>query len=136
MLTNPVSTLTQGTRLAFRFLGVYPGGYHTLDWVITGSVIVGVARTFSPSPTTMILSSATPRLFANCRSSSSRRPAKPGAAKPAAAEDRLLAGARPASERVPRCDRVTRARVRQRGRHFAGQAMTLAQRQKHDRPLG
>jgi hypothetical protein len=30
----PLVTLYQGTREAFRFIGVYPGGYHLLDWLI------------------------------------------------------------------------------------------------------
>jgi hypothetical protein len=30
----PVGTLVAGTREAFRFPGVYPGGYHMLDWFV------------------------------------------------------------------------------------------------------
>jgi mannosyltransferase PIG-V len=30
----PLSTLVRGTTEAFRFIGVYPGGYHLLDWLI------------------------------------------------------------------------------------------------------
>lgn len=30
----PLSTLVRGTAEAFRFVGVYPGGYHLLDWLI------------------------------------------------------------------------------------------------------
>jgi mannosyltransferase PIG-V len=30
----PLTTLVRGTSEAFRFLGVYPGGYHLLDWFI------------------------------------------------------------------------------------------------------
>lgn len=33
-LTFPLETLLLGTREAFRFIGVYPGGYHVLDWLI------------------------------------------------------------------------------------------------------
>ncbi|HEV3475065.1 MAG TPA: hypothetical protein VG602_06845, partial [Actinomycetota bacterium] len=32
--TFPLVTLYQGTQEAFRFIGVYPGGYHLLDWLI------------------------------------------------------------------------------------------------------
>jgi hypothetical protein len=30
----PLSTLVRGTTEAFRFIGLYPGGYHLLDWLI------------------------------------------------------------------------------------------------------
>jgi hypothetical protein len=33
-LSFPVGTVLAGTREAFRFIGVYPGGYHLLDWII------------------------------------------------------------------------------------------------------
>jgi hypothetical protein len=38
-LANPLVTLGRGTEEAFRFLGIYPGGYHTLDWLITVPVL-------------------------------------------------------------------------------------------------
>jgi len=38
-LVSPAFTLTEGTRDALRFLGVYPGGYHTLDWLIVVPVL-------------------------------------------------------------------------------------------------
>jgi Gpi18-like mannosyltransferase len=34
-LANPLVTLGRGTLDALRYVGVYPGGYHTLDWLIT-----------------------------------------------------------------------------------------------------
>jgi Mannosyltransferase (PIG-V) len=39
-LTNPGHTLADATRDALRFLGVYPGGYHLLDWVIGVPVLL------------------------------------------------------------------------------------------------
>lgn len=36
----PVGTLLAGTREAFRFIGVYPGGYHLLDWLIVVPALV------------------------------------------------------------------------------------------------
>jgi hypothetical protein len=33
-LSFPVGTVLAGTQEAFRFVGVYPGGYHLLDWII------------------------------------------------------------------------------------------------------
>ncbi len=33
-LENPVITLAKGTHEAFRWLGVYAGGYHLMDWLI------------------------------------------------------------------------------------------------------
>jgi hypothetical protein len=38
-LANPLVTLGRGTQDAFRYIGVYPGGYHTLDWLITVPVL-------------------------------------------------------------------------------------------------
>jgi Gpi18-like mannosyltransferase len=38
-LANPLVTLGKGTTLAFRYIGIYPGGYHTLDWLITVPVL-------------------------------------------------------------------------------------------------
>jgi Mannosyltransferase (PIG-V) len=34
------STVLEGTRLAFSFLGIYPGGFHMLDWLIVIPMIV------------------------------------------------------------------------------------------------
>lgn len=39
-LGNPLVTLWHGTRDAFRFVGLYPGGYHLLDWVIAVAVLI------------------------------------------------------------------------------------------------
>lgn len=36
---NPLLTLVNGTVEAFRWIGVYPGGYHLLDWLITVPVL-------------------------------------------------------------------------------------------------
>lgn len=38
-LANPLVTLDRGTQDAFRYIGFYPGGYHTLDWLIAVPVI-------------------------------------------------------------------------------------------------
>jgi hypothetical protein len=38
-LANPLVTLGKGTREAFRYIGIYPGGYHTLDWLIAVPVL-------------------------------------------------------------------------------------------------
>jgi hypothetical protein len=38
-LSVPVKTLTSATGDAFRFLGIYPGGYHLLDWLVTVPVL-------------------------------------------------------------------------------------------------
>ncbi|HEX9313042.1 MAG TPA: mannosyltransferase family protein [Actinomycetota bacterium] len=38
-LANPGFTLLEGTRDAYRFIGIYPGGYHLLDWVVTIPVL-------------------------------------------------------------------------------------------------
>jgi len=40
-LANPLVTLGHGTQDAFRYIGFYPGGYHTLDWLITVPVLAG-----------------------------------------------------------------------------------------------
>lgn len=39
-LANPSSTVVHGSQVAFRFLGVYPGGYHLFDWVVAIPVLV------------------------------------------------------------------------------------------------
>lgn len=36
----PLGTVLAGTREAFRFIGVYPGGYHLLDWLIVVTALV------------------------------------------------------------------------------------------------
>lgn len=38
--TFPLVTLFQGTQEAFRFIGVYPGGYHLLDWLIVVPALI------------------------------------------------------------------------------------------------
>jgi Mannosyltransferase (PIG-V) len=38
-LANPLVTLGRGTQDAFRYIGFYPGGYHSLDWLITVPVL-------------------------------------------------------------------------------------------------
>ncbi len=40
-LAFPLETLIKGTREAFRFIGVYPGGYHLVDWLIVVPALVG-----------------------------------------------------------------------------------------------
>jgi len=40
-LTFPLETILLGTREAFRFIGVYPGGYHVLDWLIVVPALAG-----------------------------------------------------------------------------------------------
>jgi hypothetical protein len=40
-LANPLLSLWHGTVLAFRFVGLYPGGYHLLDWLIAVAVLAG-----------------------------------------------------------------------------------------------
>jgi hypothetical protein len=40
-LANPFVTLGRGTEDAFRYIGFYPGGYHTLDWLIAVPVLAG-----------------------------------------------------------------------------------------------
>jgi hypothetical protein len=42
-LGNPLATLWHGTREAFRFVGLYPGGYHLLDWLIVLAVLAAGA---------------------------------------------------------------------------------------------
>jgi len=39
-LTDPVLAVVHGSRIAFRFIGAYPGGYHLYDWVIAVPVLV------------------------------------------------------------------------------------------------
>jgi hypothetical protein len=51
-LTNPASTVLQGTKDAFRYVGLYPGGYHALDWLVAIPVLalaLYAAVTFRPS---------------------------------------------------------------------------------------
>jgi hypothetical protein len=38
-LQNPLSTLAKGTHEAWRWIGIYPGGYHLLDWLIVVPVL-------------------------------------------------------------------------------------------------
>ena len=38
-LENPILTLAKGTHEAFRWIGVYAGGYHLLDWLIVVPVL-------------------------------------------------------------------------------------------------
>ena len=40
-LTFPLETIFRGTSEAFRFIGVYPGGYHLLDWLIVIPALAG-----------------------------------------------------------------------------------------------
>lgn len=41
-LTFPLETIWRGTTEAFRFVGVYPGGYHLLDWLIVIPALAGL----------------------------------------------------------------------------------------------
>jgi hypothetical protein len=51
-LANPLVTLGRGTEEAFRFQGIYPGGYHTLDWLIAVPVLgAGIYAAFRLRPT-------------------------------------------------------------------------------------
>jgi hypothetical protein len=36
----PLATVVEGTREAFRFVGLYPGGYHLVDWLIVAPALV------------------------------------------------------------------------------------------------
>lgn len=38
-LVSPAHTLAQGTKDAYEFIGIYPGGYHTLDWLVAVPVL-------------------------------------------------------------------------------------------------
>jgi len=38
-LVSPAFTLSEGSKDAWRFLGIYPGGYHLLDWLIAVPVL-------------------------------------------------------------------------------------------------
>jgi hypothetical protein len=38
-LVSPASTVVRGTKFAFQFTGLYPGGYHELDWIIAVPVL-------------------------------------------------------------------------------------------------
>ena len=38
--TFPLASLWKGTREGFRWIGIYPGGYHQLDWLIVAPVLV------------------------------------------------------------------------------------------------
>ena len=38
-LVSPFKTLVTGTQDAYRFFGIYPGGYHLLDWLIAVPVL-------------------------------------------------------------------------------------------------
>jgi Mannosyltransferase (PIG-V) len=38
--TNPLSALWQGSLDAFHFTGVFPGGYHQLDWLIVAPALI------------------------------------------------------------------------------------------------
>jgi hypothetical protein len=39
VFASPITTIGRGTRLAFQYLGIYPGGYHLLDWMIAVPVL-------------------------------------------------------------------------------------------------
>ncbi len=39
-LSDPIATVVKGTHAAFAYLGVYPGGYHLLDWLIAVPVFL------------------------------------------------------------------------------------------------
>jgi hypothetical protein len=59
-LANPLVTLGRGTDDAFRFLGIYPGGYHTLDWLIAVPVLgAGIYAAFRMRPTYGVYAVAT-----------------------------------------------------------------------------
>ncbi|MGH2693049.1 MAG: mannosyltransferase family protein [Actinomycetota bacterium] len=65
-LTFPLETLLRGTREAFRFIGVYPGGYHLLDWLIVIPALgaaVWVALRARPVYTVYTLASLLAPLF-------------------------------------------------------------------------
>jgi mannosyltransferase PIG-V len=50
-LANPLVTLGRGTQDALRYIGFYPGGYHTLDWLITVPVLAaGIYAVFRFRP--------------------------------------------------------------------------------------
>lgn len=41
--TFPLATAVSGTREAFRWIGIYPGGYHLLDWLIVVPAVAAAA---------------------------------------------------------------------------------------------
>jgi hypothetical protein len=42
-LQNPLVTLAKGTHEALRWIGIYPGGYHLMDWlIVVPLLIVGI----------------------------------------------------------------------------------------------
>jgi hypothetical protein len=43
---NPLVTLAKGTHEAFRWIGVYPGGYHLMDWLIVVPLLVAAIFVF------------------------------------------------------------------------------------------
>jgi hypothetical protein len=66
-LVNPASTLLQGTKDAIQYVGLYPGGYHALDWLVAIPVLALAAYaawTFRPSFGAYVLTSiAAPLVF-------------------------------------------------------------------------
>jgi hypothetical protein len=38
--SSPLATFGHGTQDAFRYIGIYAGGYHQLDWVVTIAILV------------------------------------------------------------------------------------------------
>jgi hypothetical protein len=40
---SPLTTARMASQDAYRFIGIYPGGYHTLDWVIGVAVVAAAA---------------------------------------------------------------------------------------------
>jgi hypothetical protein len=55
--TAPWNTLGSATQDAWEFLGIYPGGYHLVDWVVAVPVLlaaIGVAAWFRPTYTAYV----------------------------------------------------------------------------------
>ena len=58
-LSNPLTTLARGTRMAFAYPGTYPGGYHLLDWLTAAFVLaVGVLAIVRLRPTYGVFAAA------------------------------------------------------------------------------
>jgi Gpi18-like mannosyltransferase len=66
VLVTPWWTLIEATRDAYRFIGIYPGGYHLLDWVIAVPILVAAivsAVRFRPTYTAYALVMLVPPLL-------------------------------------------------------------------------
>jgi Mannosyltransferase (PIG-V) len=63
---SPLTTIAKGTHEAWRWIGIYPGGYHLLDWLIVVPVLVAavyVLVRFRPAYGAFVWASLLPPLF-------------------------------------------------------------------------